>query len=70
MYIPDIFNNFLSKSDTPFLTWYNYAAQIHPSLGKVKGKGKISPDQWMEKLKMRISPDQWMDWKFSKFWTD
>ena len=36
-----------------FLTWFNYAAQLHPSLGKVKGKGKISPDQWMEKLKMR-----------------
>ena len=63
MYIPDIFNNFLSKSDTPFLTWYNYAAQIHPSLGKVKGKGKISPDQWNGKA---IS----MDWKFSKFWND
>ena len=24
-----------------FLTWCNYAAQLHPSLGKVKGKGKL-----------------------------
>ena len=69
-----IFQTYLTTSWTNltlhFLTWCNYAAQLHPSLGKVKGKGKISPDQWMEKLKMRISPDQWMDWKFSKFWTD
>ena len=36
-----------------FLTWCNHATQVHPSFGKVKGKGKISPDQWMEKLKMR-----------------
>ena len=51
MYFPDIFNNFLNKSDAPLSYMMYYAAQLHPSFRKVKGK--ISPDQWMEKLKMR-----------------
>ena len=52
------FQTYLTTSSTNltlhFLTWCNYAAQLHPSLRKVKGKGKISPDQLMEKLKMRV----------------
>ena len=47
MYFPDIFN----KSDALLSYMMYYAAQLHPSFRKVKGK--ISPDQWMEKLKMR-----------------
>ena len=40
-----IFQVYLTTSWTNltlhFLTWCNYAAQLHPSLGKVKGKGKF-----------------------------
>ena len=33
MYSPDIFNNFLNKSDAPhFVTWCKHAAQMHPFL--------------------------------------
>ena len=33
MCFPDIFNNFLNKSDAPhFVTWCKHAAQMHPFL--------------------------------------
>ena len=59
------FNNFLNKSSLlHFLTF--------PSFGKVKGKGNISPDQWMEKLKMRnlswsINGLEVLNWLMSEY---
>ena len=44
-YYQCIFQTYLTTSWTNlalhFLTWCNYVAQLHPSLGKVKGKGKF-----------------------------
>ena len=52
---------YTSLNDLNYVEWFvlrwmictKYAAQLRTSLGKVKGKGPISPDQWMEKLRMR-----------------
>ena len=74
-----IFQTYLTTSWTNltlhFVTWCNYAAQLHHSLRicinlqiiKSLIKGKISPDQWMEKLFPWTEIFKVLNWLMSQY---